>query len=61
MNFIMKLVQQISNILKSIFSILFLIQIDSGGPFTRLKVLIDTIISENKIEQLKGALPPNFW
>lgn len=36
-------------------------QIDSGGPFTRLKVLIETIINEGRIEPLKGILPANYW
>lgn len=36
-------------------------QIDSGGPFSRLKGLIESIISENRIEDMKGTLPANFW
>lgn len=36
-------------------------QIDSGGPFSRLKGLIESIITENRIEDMKGTLPANFW
>lgn len=36
-------------------------QIDSGGPFSRLKVLIETMVNEGRIEPLKGMLSANFW
>lgn len=36
-------------------------QIDSGGPVSRLKDLIGTIVKENTITPPSGTLPPNFW
>lgn len=36
-------------------------QIDSGGPNARLKVFIDTIVRESRIQPPSGTLPPNFW
>lgn len=37
------------------------LQIDTGGPNARLKVLIGNIIRENRIQPPSGTLAPNFW
>lgn len=36
-------------------------QVDSGGPYSRLKDLVYSLVKENKIAPPTGILQPNFW
>lgn len=38
-----------------------ILQVDSGGPYARLKELVNNIVNESKITPPNGTLRPNFW